>query len=867
MKEEKKQREAEEKHLLQVSLLKLAIILFWRTNINLCTYLTFSKNIESILCKCVSHKNETSQLSFQFVHLDVCFVSMFQNTFRIPGLLKDKVISRFLPKDDHDDESTKSPSWDEIKDIKIETKKRFYTVEELLKEFVVLDPWFCLKTVITSLVFVVIPMVFDFMLFSQQIDYSQWKCVDKSRGNCSFVTKGGTIYNKFTFCSLNPRDSIPHVMFVDGALKDRTLLDRYFIRDVHFVWTLHEETKYPIRWGHYCNAEADTATHYIQMGVLLGGVAAGLVVDKFGRRTVVISSAMFGAFLILIQTLMNGYTGVVFVQVFQGGVYSAYFIASFIWVSENIPRHCRYLVIVFLSATVAMGRLLFAVLVTEVPNWNDISVVIMVLCLVISICTVLVRYVFPESLQFLLSHHLDREADRALSKVSRKWERYSTILEILSTGDQSHRTEDSFKSLFLHNRVRNRVLIVIYLWATSFLALTPRLGSNGLSLEVYYVVRAVICLLLQLTSCLILRRFPAKHVLFGGLLLSVICNVLSLSYTSNTGLNIAIQGVSESVFIIILFLSHEVIPMPQRASVLGIGFSLLGGQSLVNLRYFNPLGDGGDFPIRIVICVLSFIGSLLSYLLPHIDIDIPFTVIEAKTKTSYKSILISEKEAGSSPSTEEEVFQDSSTPPLPGSSHEERRGNEVIVSVTVHDQDKIKKLKIRQPDRDSVTSLENVVTSSQDYEDEAEDVITDNDNTFDYDDMSAHSSTSQEMCVTFRECDEEEQGEQEKHTQLKRFNTHMHLERVEIRSNSSSGSSSERWENKMRDIELKYDGENVDYITQECEPGIPIRILPQSTSDDTSDDTSDSEFLRFFPWNLMAQDGYMFESPDTTETL
>ena len=541
---------------------------------------------------------------------------------------------------------------------------RALSVEELLSEFVQLKLAFCVKYAAAGFVFLVLPLIFDYVLFAHKIDYTAWKCTDTSSGLCSEATNGGSIYNKDVFCALDPIDNLPNELYVPEISDDQngTDLSKYFIRDVNFTWTEDVSSYYTIRLSLYCDAETANQMDMIYIGVIISGFLSGLMVDRFGRRPPLIASSILGFILVLGLIFVVDYTGVVIIQFLHGILYSMYAISSFIWLSENIPRRYRTVTLILFSSMITLGRFIFAILVSEISDWKDITVCILVLCMLSSCCV----YILPESVQFLLSHHLDSEARQALGSLSTKWQTYSKVLTLKTQSDKSHRDEDNFGALFTHKKVAYRVATVLLLWSISLLPLTNR-DPSTLRLPVYHVMKASISWVVQLAVVGLMMFFHEKMILSGVLFLNAMFNLMALLFYP-VAFNIVVQVLTEVCFLILMFLTVEVVPMPQRGSVFGLGYSFLGAAALINLHFFSF--DNEDLVLRIIISVLLTIGAILCFLLPVFQNKIhpvSFTIGEAKKVIGKRTIVISEKElftstpSSSDPAMKENVASSSDT--------------------------------------------------------------------------------------------------------------------------------------------------------------------------------------------------------------
>ena len=593
-------------------------------------------------------------------------------TFEVLAIIKEKT-TRKVRNDDDDAQkqvedvlsTTEQNTWNTS--LPLKARERSLSVEELLSDFVELRLWFCLKFIAAGAVFLVLPLVFDYVLFAQKVDYAAWQCVDTAAGLCSEVTNGGSLYTRDTFCSLNPIDSLPSQFYspdlsfgVSQEIEShsRANLSKFFVRDVNFTWPADVNSYFAVRLSLYCDSESSNHMDMIYIGVLIGGVFSGLLIDRLGRKPPLIISSILGYLLVLVLIFVRDYTGLVIIQALHGIVYSMYAISSFIWLSENIPRRYRPLSLILYCSMITFGRFLFAILVTEIANWKDITICIMFICM-ISSCTI---HFLPESIQFLLSHHLDSEARNALFKLSTKWQTYSKVLTLKTQSEKSHRDEDNFGALFTHKKVGYRVLIILYLWGVTTLPLTNRAPSDTLSLPIYYVIRSSVCWVVELAVISLMIVVGYEKLLLSALLFfTAMFTMLSLLF-HEVVLNLVVQVLSEASYLILIYLTVEVVPMPQRASVFGLGYSFLGVAALINLHYFSL--EGGDLVLRAVISCLLTLGSLLALLLPVFQNKVhpvSFTIGEAKKSTGKRTLVICEKE----------VF--SSTPPSSGLDNNEAR--------------------------------------------------------------------------------------------------------------------------------------------------------------------------------------------------
>ena len=75
---------------------------------------------------------------------------------------------------------------------------------------------------------------------------------------------------------------------------------------------------------------------------------------------------------------------------------------------------------------------------------------------------------------------------------------------------------------------------------------------------------------------------------------------------------------------------------------------------------------------------------------------------------------------------------------------------------------------------------------------------------------------------------------------LRKFNTHMNLEAVHVHRSPESTDSAGKWRNRMSDLELTFEGENLDYVRYETPDQVTPVIMTSSEPNVTSQNRQDA---------------------------
>eukprot|EP00116_Pleurobrachia_bachei_P000558 sb/3460820/ len=742
---------------------------------------------------------------------------------------------------------------------------RRISVSQLLSEMVKITPKFLVKLTLGCSFLLALPLIFDITIFGQHVDYTQWRCYSTAAGVCANITNGGSMYTQAILCNQNPVTEIPSsVMFRNGTVMttSNVSMDDYFVLGHHFYWTEAAKNRYSVRWGLYCESETTELNELICYGFIVGALFSGLFIDRFGRRCLLLGTALTGALVQLTLILNDSVGGFIMIQLVLGVIYGCYLVAGVVWCFENLPSQLRLAPAAVGVCLVTLGRVILLVIVVEIPDFQEV----LVCALFISWVTGTLAITLPESIPFSLSHRLIPQATRDLRKISARWKAYSRILK-MSLLDSDVLSE---LSLFvMDRRYILRLTGTLLIWCFSLLPFTNRGADEASSLELWYAMRFAVCFAVLLMSIFLNMKIGTWYIIA---ILNLTNSLLSSSTIAFTGpvVFVIMQGITEGIYVNLLYITTTAV-QGRRATILGFGHTILGFAYLLSSRFYT-MGEGGE-SYKIAISGCSLVAFLISLVFGVVKVKL------ARDDDQQDTLVIREKDVMTETVGDKETTP--SSPTVPSSSSPE--------DPPQPDQGRKKYLELG-PGVDNVLLLDSKkrrvdVRVDQDnsliyvnvYREESLEVSTthhrnpslvlsyNSENGSEIDDVIAmerreierlfaeatptHTPQSletplglsgvtafQEEVIEFRE---EVRVQGTRPNSLSRFNRHMNTATAEVRApDPAETPSDEKWRTRMAQLEREYDGEVSEYLeffTPEPATPLPANVVTEMVTPGEND--------------------------------
>jgi MFS transporter, putative metabolite:H+ symporter len=250
-------------------------------------------------------------------------------------------------------------------------------------------------------------------------------------------------------------------------------------------------------WNISANAQGILASAGM-VGMLIGSISAGIMADRFGRRSTLTWIMFYLGIMFLISGLSVNYLMLFILRLFTGIGLGAILPVSGILVAELSPSHHRGTMVVLLNCFWGLGGTLAALigytLVLHV-GWRP-AMFFGGLALLIS---PLIHWMLPESLRFLLEKGWVEQAQQESARVHLEIDSAHAIENVPDQPKQNTTTEKPASMLthaYLH-----KTLVVWFLWFSLnflyqgvFIWLPTLLAANSSSISHSFLITMLISL-------------------------------------------------------------------------------------------------------------------------------------------------------------------------------------------------------------------------------------------------------------------------------------------------------------------------------------------------------------------------------------
>ena len=232
---------------------------------------------------------------------------------------------------------------------------------------------------------------------------------------------------------------------------------------------------------------ADLATSMYYAGFGFGGVVAGYICDKYGRKPVLLSFAV-GTLATNIWSSFSGdeYMFIV-TRFFMGFFVNGWLIAGYTMAVEFTGSKYRSYLTMFFQALFALGELLLSLFAISLTNWRDLQLAVGLWVVPLFI---FVPFLIPESYRWYMAKNRPKEAVEVATKIMAKNRNRPKICgghgekTILTTEEKEHLSNEiieqiennrkaaetagdksaSFSDLFTNPNIRKITLNLMYNW-------------------------------------------------------------------------------------------------------------------------------------------------------------------------------------------------------------------------------------------------------------------------------------------------------------------------------------------------------------------------------------------------------------------
>lgn len=359
----------------------------------------------------------------------------------------------------------------------------------------------------------------------------------------------------------------------------------------------------------------------LQMGgEFLGGLVLGILSDKYGRRLIMVISAVMLPASGVVSSFANSAIMIIICRVFIGFWTPGVFLSAYVIGMEFVGPSKRVFAGIVTQYFFALGYLLIAVIAYFIREWRYLQITL-------SLPTLLIfsyHWLVPESVRWMLTQNKKSEAIKAMRKIAKKNKR-NLPEELLSNEiDVENEPTGSLRDLMRYPNLRKRTFIVVYCWFVNscvyygFSFNTSNLGGNdyinfGLAATVEFPAYTICMLTLD--------RYGRRIPLSTALILSGISLLITPFVPSDYNVVVIILAmfgkfaITVSYAIIYMF-SAEVFPTTVRSA--SYGFSSTCGRLGAMLAPFMLLLHDYWLPLpQLLFSILALSSGLFCLLLPE----------------------------------------------------------------------------------------------------------------------------------------------------------------------------------------------------------------------------------------------------------
>ncbi|XP_040570965.1 organic cation transporter protein [Lepeophtheirus salmonis] len=373
------------------------------------------------------------------------------------------------------------------------------------------------------------------------------------------------------------------------------------------------------------------------IGFAIGTFSAGLIADKFGRKTsiLIMSHLFFASGLVL--TIVNSYIFFLFVLLSMAISAIGIYTSAIVWNLECVSGKWKMIVGMMMALIWPFGRLLSVALAWNIREWR---LMIQILSGV-HFVTPIIMYWVPESPRWLLASSKEsnkKKAEEILRKVVKINKGNMELFEqnIQNQIESSRRKDTSYHpyyKVFKSKTLRNRSFILFINWFTNSLVLYG-LNLNWKSLTgnlfTNFSIAAALDIVARILSIFILHQFSYKKVYTLSMFMVALSFLLTFGFSLGDYENnypVVILSMFGTFFIsmtfsIIWIYTTEIFPTNYRNGALGASsfVARIGG---ILATTMGPLSKVNENIPKAIFSVTTLTSAGLALLLPETGDSLP----------------------------------------------------------------------------------------------------------------------------------------------------------------------------------------------------------------------------------------------------
>ncbi|KAM6972468.1 solute carrier family 22 member 7-like [Aplochiton taeniatus] len=382
-------------------------------------------------------------------------------------------------------------------------------------------------------------------------------------------------------------------------------------------------TEFNLVCGKQGQNKATTTIFFV--GVMFGAMTFGSLSDRFGRRTMLLVSYIFGSVFAVASAFSTSFIMFAFLRFLTGFGITGIVIVSTVLSVEWVDIEHRKLVGVIDSLSWSFGNTLLSVFAYCVTDWR---------WLVISVTSPLALAIFtwrwmPESARWLITNGKFEEAQYYLQKCAKMNQRegVNTLKsEVLSSIVVTERKDKNYSYLDLvkTRKMRRLALLTGIVWfsvASAFYGISFNITGFGLNIYLTQFAYGAVEVPAKVSVYYFLDKIGRRRTEVGALLLVGLCLALNVFIPRDmsairTVVAVLGKGFSAASFATVVLYSSELYPTVVRQN--GMGYNSFMARLGVSVAPLILLLDEvwRELP-QVILCLVAVLGGTVARMLPE----------------------------------------------------------------------------------------------------------------------------------------------------------------------------------------------------------------------------------------------------------
>ncbi|XP_012543888.2 organic cation transporter protein [Bombyx mori] len=447
--------------------------------------------------------------------------------------------------------------------------------------------------------------------------YQFWICV------LIFANKFGVAFHQMAIVFLAP----PAVYYCPG---NATCCDSPAYNTSLFTRTIVTE------WNLICEKSflKDITQTLFQFGVLFGSLVFGIISDRYGRKSTLITSVVLEVITGIMSSFMPDFWSFTIIRMILGISVGGIMVVGFVIVMEYVGNDIRYVISALYHVPFTLGHMLLALFGYYIRDYMyyQLAISVVNVFLLIYIC------VLPESPRWLLAVNKTFEAITLIERIAKTnnmdIEDISTKIELFQLEHKPKKS--SVLELFRSPNLRKNILIMSFNWLVSsycFYGVTFYISHLTGDIFINVAAMGCVCLCGCLIAIPILKFMNRKTIVILG---NVICSIsiLIIAFVPEGIVSIVFGCIgvmfSFMLLVIVYLYCSEMFPTVVRNAAIGIS-SMSARMGSMIAPFVAALRPYGQWCAPVGFGIFPLVAALLCILLPETkDCELMTTIEEGE---------------------------------------------------------------------------------------------------------------------------------------------------------------------------------------------------------------------------------------------